>query len=532
MSKEGKDLCPKPPSLFLRDATGLVRQFTALDAFIIAAAITSPCLWGVASQIAYVISADPGADIVMSTHLGFIFSIALGVVYYLLSTCMPRSGADYVWVSRHVNSLVGSMTGWSYWISLLALTGGGAFLFSAVVIPMFLASMGYALGMSSLISAAATVSVPSTMFVISILLLLFSYFIVVVGGKFFTRFMLANFLIITISTFVAYGILAFSTHSEFVNAVNGFGGSNMTYNGLISQATSKGWSYTPISWGLTLMSIPFSILLFAGFNFGVGAAGEIRNVRRSMFWGVLGALIFAWIVDVIGLQLSVNVVGYQFLQAANNGGVWPLSAPPWMPIFISMLTQNFFLLFIVQLGFLLTYFWWVPSLALVSTRYVFAFAWDKLLPSKFADVNERFHTPVKAMILNFIVTVAFLTLATFTSYLGVFLNSVAIWSVTWFFASVAAIVLPFKKRDLAKGLPGGNWKVPLITIAGIISMILMAVNFYYSVTTPAVGPSTPGAAAVLVLIFLSGLVLYLTSYYWNKKNGIDLKLIYSEIPPE
>jgi hypothetical protein len=60
----------------------------------------------------------------------------------------------------------------------------------------------------------------------------------------------------------------------------------------------------------------------------------------------------------------------------------------------------------------------------------------------------------------------------------------------------------------------------------------MAVNFFFSVTTPALGPSTPQADAVLATIFVVGLVIYWASYSYNKNKGIDLKLVYSEIPPE
>jgi amino acid transporter len=163
---------------------------------------------------------------------------------------------------------------------------------------------------------------------------------------------------------------------------------------------------------------------------------------------------------------------------------------------------------------------------------VFAFSFDNAFPSRFADIDEKFHFPVKAMILNIVVAALFLVLATFTSFLGIFLNGVAIWSIVWLFGSIVAIVLPYKKKDLVSFLPGARWKVPFLTIVGLVSAILMAVNFFFSVTTPALGPSTPQADAVLATIFVVGLVIYWASYSYNKNKGIDLKLVYSEIPPE
>ena len=60
---------------FVRNATGLVREFSWLDAFIISSAIVLPSLWSYSSQIAFVAGADPGADFVLSEHFGFIFSL-------------------------------------------------------------------------------------------------------------------------------------------------------------------------------------------------------------------------------------------------------------------------------------------------------------------------------------------------------------------------------------------------------------------------------------------------------------------------
>ncbi len=328
-------------------------------------------------------------------------------------------------------------------------------------------------------------------------------------------------------------MLGTSTHADFVNALNGYGGTNITYSGIISQAQASGWSSVPLSMGASLLSIPLAVLLYNGQNFSAAAAGEIKNVKSSMWYAILGSLFFAWLLNIIGTQLSINVVGYDFVQAALSlGSSWPLAAPPWMPLFVSMLTHNFALLFLIQLGWLLTFLWNIPGFLLVATRYVFAFSFDRVFPGRFADINDRFHFPIKAMILNTICAIIFLTLATFTSYLGIFLNSVAIWSIVWFLGSAVAVILPYKKKDLVKSLPGSGWKVPFLSIVGFIAMIFMAVNFFYSVTTPAIGPSTPGADAILITIFVAGLIVYFVSNSINKRKGIDLKLVYADIPPE
>ena len=85
----------------------------------------------------------------------------------------------------------------------------------------------------------------------------------------------------------------------------------------MNAAKSSGWSYVPIASGATIVSIPLSVLLFAGFNYSVGASGEMKNARKSMFAGTIGALFFALIINIVGVQLGVNLVSYRSFR------------PPW-----------------------------------------------------------------------------------------------------------------------------------------------------------------------------------------------------------
>ena len=166
------------------------------------------------------------------------------------------------------------------------------------------------------------------------------------------------------------------------------------------------------------------------------------------------------------------------------------------------------------------------------TRYVFVFSFDRAFPVLFADINPKFNFPLKATLLNFVVAAIFVALASFTSFIGLFLNSVALYTIMWALGSAAAIVLPFKRKDLATAIPGSSGKVPLLSILGTVSMLLMVTSLYFNVTTPAVGPSTPEADAILATIFVVGLVVYLSRYFYFKARGLDINRGYAEIPPE
>ncbi len=168
---------------------------------------------------------------------------------------------------------------------------------------------------------------------------------------------------------------------------------------------------------------------------------------------------------------------------------------------------------------------------LVATRYVFAFSFDRVFPVKLADINDRFHFPIKASALNFVISMTFLVITVYTSWLTSLLNSTAIVALVWAIGSVPAILLPYKNKEIVASLPGAKWKVPFIAIIGAASAVLNFVVFYFALAIPGVGPSTPQSDAVLAGVFVSGPVFYAIRYRYLRGKGIDLKLAFAQLPP-
>jgi len=406
-----------------------------------------------------------------------------------------------------------------------------AYVWAIVALPIFLGSFGYAANNPGLVSLASIFSQPGPLIVAGMFFLILTTVLGGIGGKIFRPAMVISFALILISTLVFMGVLAGSSHSDFVNAMNGFGGSDISYDGIMSGAQSAGWSFAPITWAATVLSAPFGVFLFAGQNLSAAAGGEIKTIRKSMWLSIVGSLVIAWVVAVIGIQLSMNVFGYDFIQAASFK--WPLVGAPFVLLLVTPLVHgNVLLVALMQVGFLISLPWAISAALLVCTRYVFAFSFDRVFPSRLADISDRFHFPLKAAGLNFVGASIFFFLAAFTPYVGLLLNATAIYTIVWAVGSLAAVFLPFKKKELASALPGAKWPIPLISIIGLISTGTMLLSTYWAVTTPAVGPSTLTSDAVLLTILLTGLVVYFVSRSIRRRSGIDLNQVYAEIPPE
>ncbi len=521
------------PVKFVRDATGLVREFSAFDAFLIGTAVVLPGIFGYSSVIGFISGADPGANFVLSAIFGFLIMAPLGFVYILIAGALPRSGGDYVWISRSIHPVLGFITGWGLWISIIAIVGLDGFLTGTLIVPISLVSFGAISHSAGLVASAAAASSPTGGFLIGLFMIAVSSLIILPGPKAFARIETVLFLIILAGTLVSFGVLLSSSHSSFVTDLTGFAGTNITYNGVINQAQAANWSFVPIALGPTLTSIPLAILVYNGFNYSAAAAGEIKNVKKSMLIGIFGSLVFSMIITVVGAGLTANILGFKFIQASFFlGSAFPLPAPPWMPLFLTALNSNGIVVTLIQAAWVLSIFWNTAAFLLVATRYVFAFSFDRVLPTWLADVNQRFHFPLKASVLNFGVAAIFLFLASYTPWLGLYLNSVTIWTILWIVVSIVAIVMPFRKRELVSSLPGARWSFPLLSIIGVISLPLMVAAFYWSVTTPAIGPSTASADSILAIIFITGIIVYFVSRAYHKSRGVDFNAIYAEIPPE
>src|SRR6266542_415194 len=86
--------------LFVRQSTGLVREASAIDATIFNAVFSAPVGATLAWGVFFALSAFPGADLVWATIISFVLNIPVLIMMALLASAMPRTGGDYVWVSR------------------------------------------------------------------------------------------------------------------------------------------------------------------------------------------------------------------------------------------------------------------------------------------------------------------------------------------------------------------------------------------------------------------------------------------------
>src|SRR6186713_1381691 len=98
------------PSLFLRNATGLVKGWSGFDAFSYSFMSVNLVTLGMFYSLA-VFAYVPGANPILSNVLAAIAVTFLAVAYAGLIAAMPRAGGDYIWQSRVLDGIPGIVSG-------------------------------------------------------------------------------------------------------------------------------------------------------------------------------------------------------------------------------------------------------------------------------------------------------------------------------------------------------------------------------------------------------------------------------------
>ncbi|MGB8347601.1 MAG: APC family permease [Ktedonobacteraceae bacterium] len=515
------------PRVFMRNATGLVRELSPFDAFnLVFSAVLIPV--GITQMLSFAPTFWPNANILVS----FLFSIPLvlcfGMVYLYFTVAMPRSGGDYVWVSR----ILGPGLGFFANLSLtFVFTTWVSFNFTTML-TLLLPGLAYVAGFSwspslldqFLIATALTVIFGSLM---------------VLGTKRVARYMAITFLVVWLGMVVWLVGLAVTPHSAFVT--NFHAQSGLTIAQVTSAASKAGFSAgNGIDWAGTIFAMIYAFQVFTGFQWTGYFAGEIKNVRRTAITSIIGALVISAVLYVLATALVYNTYGVSnfgsIVYLGFNAAHSPLGFAPYLPSLVKFLSIPAFLQIFVAACFVFSVLWWTPTGFLIATRNLFAWSFDRLAPSRVAEVNERLHTPLIATIVVAVWIEILNYLNIYQGLSALLINVIAVMAVAFIVVGVAAIVMPFTRPSLFASAPSMVRAkiagIPWITIVGVVMVLSWAFVLYVAFTTTAFGQVKPISMVEAFAVPILGIIYYLLVRLVRARQGIELKAAFQEIPPE
>lgn len=546
-------------SLFLRKATGLVRSWSVFDAFVYAFFSINLVTLGMYSfsQMYYF-----EGGLLPTLLISAVFLIFEIIVYASLISVMPRAGGDYVWQSRILGGGIGfvlAVTGWWFilwlWVPL----------YSDMLRQIFFTPL---LGILGLKNPALWFSqTPVAFFVTIVIMLMCVTFFIAKGMKWYSRFQKFCFYVSIGGLLVVLLFLLFGNNEAFRaglerEAVTMFGAQPGVYEATLKAGEEAGAIAPLMGGGMVAIFLAMGYMVFFNLwpNWGATLYGEVRGATdfKRNFSGMAWALLATTLLGAVLFLLIEKTVTWKWFMAAN--GAWwnyrwgftdvapPLPIWPYPALLAVFMTQSRIIQFIVILAMSAWWFGWSGTVFLSSTRVIFAAAFDRLLPEKVAEVEPRTRTPIWALLMMVIPSLLIGALFAFNlfNFQSLTLCSTLVIAVTYLGSTIAAILLPFIKKDLYEASPIAKYKVlgiPLISIAGVIFGGFLCFLLYEWILDPnalygigwSINPDGYKNTSSLIYMgamYLLALAIYIGFKLYRKREGIDINKIYDEIPVE
>jgi basic amino acid/polyamine antiporter, APA family len=533
--------------LFVRNSTGLVRSASAVDATIFNAVISAPVGSTIAYSIFFALVAFPGADVAGVLLITAIINIPVLIMFALLGSSMPRVGGDYVWVSRVLSPPLAL-------ISNLCMIMGGllgaaffAKFFSLLALGPVLVALGSFANNSTLISWGTSFQTNNSWILgASLFMVALQTLILIRGTKATFRWQNYSFLIAMAGTLIAFTVLLIGSQGDFFShfdALNkSFGGGNVA--AVINGAPGAAAAAPNLgNWSATLPTL-FSIQGFMMWNFwSVYMSGELKSAsnRRRQLSVMFGALTWDTILLIIGVLLLFRIAGYNFVYALNAASsAYKIPSGPFYPFLASLVFNTPILTILIMGSFL---FWSLPSMianTFMPIRSFFAWSFDRLMPESLANVNERTHSPVNAIIVTNVIIAALVIWSVYSNVFQLVLGLIVLaGALAVIIVGVAAIALPLRRPDLYQGSPANvKWLgVPVLYIVGTLSILEFIGIIAISFVNPASVMNCNRAdwwwiPAWLLGLIVGGALLYYVPRFIRAQQGVNISFVYKELPPE
>ena len=534
------------PTLFLRNATGLVRGWSVRDSIIYACLSTNVVTLGI-YEFSFQ-SFIPKGQLLTSILISAVWVSFLCVAYAGLIVTIPRAGGDYVWQTRILGSGFGfvlAVTGWWFILWLWAPIYGN--ILSVELFQPLWATLGSP-------SGATWFASHTGIFVVSLITIVLAGVFVSLGMAGYARVQKYCFYAGLVGFLVVVGLLLFHSHGSFVSSFDSQAhkifGVNGAYAATNAGAAKSGYAAPAFGFGplgASMLLIPMMMFYLLWPNWGSTLYGEIRGAGdfKRVFTGMFGGLWITVLLSVVFLLAVTKTFGNDFYNNSNAlywsayyGGKIPAAIPIWpYPVmFAGWLVHNTAFQAILILLMSMWFFAWVGTLFLSSSRVIFAAAFDRVLPDRAAEVSEKRRVPLYSLILMLLPAVilsAFYAYSTtFASYT---LDATLVIAVTYLFSAIAVVVLPWRKPDLWKASPASRFKlfgVPVVPVAGVVTIGLLGYNLYEWLHNSAYGVNNKDSLYYMAGMYVLAIVIYVVARLVRKRQGIDLGMINKEIPVE
>jgi amino acid transporter len=483
----------------------------------------------------------PGANTYVAQVISAIGALIVALAYGFWGRVFPRSGADYVFLTRGLSPGLGFGLNFAF-IWFLAATPAIAL---SIIVPC-VSSLSAALGASTG-SHWLEVSVPNFFngdwgyFAVGIAIIGFSCIVSVFGLRPMLRYLAVLVGVGTIGGLITIIALAFSSRGTFLTHLHDYTGQSAAHieavahkNGFVHGGFDLGNTFKVTVWYAISLYFAGALLLYIG--------GEIKDAAHNAVRGILGAVTFSAIFALVW-TLALNHVIPRSVQGALawNSTAAPQASTPGVP-YPHELTRvlwgvHGFGLVLTLIAFAAFLCWsmvWIPQIATFFQRAMLAWSLDGVAPAWLGKVNEKRHTPTNAAIVTFAMVALF---DAFYAFNHSFRTVVFIIPSMICMAIVLAVgaVFPYRRKELFEQSIVGKMKIagiPAMTVvcgAGALVLGFWAWRLFDDPIGAGTNrnPLWVGAIGVVAIA-----AYYLALKRYRKSKGEDLDVRFKEIPVE
>ena len=488
---------------FVGAKTGLKRQFGAFDVFV----MTCCTLIGLAIAVRSISIQNLVPGIQSFVPLAFLVAgipaILVALCYAIFASSIPRSGGDYIFISRGFHPFLGFWASWTKWFGVTIALGFIAYT-TAFLFSDSLSLLGVSRGYS-----------PAWNTILTLVVLTICFLVNLTGAKALKWATRLSFVV-----FIAGGILTtiiglIHEQSFFLQSVESKLGDQLVSS--ILEAGRTIGSGNQFSLAVLLQAAAILFFAYWGLETAIAGSGEVRNPERAIPKGIVAAVIFTTVYYFLYSFSVYHLVPWEFVAGYVNAhpdssvlDLYAFVLPPYALLFVS---------FALAISVLSDIF---PLMMSVS-RIVFAWSFDSMAPRTFTKLNTR-GVPSHALVLSYLVAFLAAIECNYTGYFKVL--DLATLSMLWTYILVSLSILSVwfeKPLILKKAMFNLRWlNIPVAVLAFATCLVLF-------------GEFVLGSRDSF-LLFVVWSAVGASVYYWIQRKRlsekIDMQATFALIPPE
>ncbi len=435
-------------------------------------------------------------------------AIFAAICYAILASAMPRAGGSYIYASRSLSPYLGFIASFAQWFGLSIAIGVVSY-----ILVTFLKDMAFALEWGQVVVLLETGWIKLT---IALSFLWTFVYVNLRGTQLYERTLIPMmFIMFLLGAIVIVAGFSFD-HDDFKSAVS-------AKEGVIIEDQVSGFDFKIF---LAAAAVLFSS--FIGFDSIAQAGGEAKNPSRNLPVAILAAIISVGLFYFLFTAAVYHAVPWNFI--ADLSSQQDVTAPG----LLTYLMPAGWAIAVVG-GATIALINDLPAMLLAVSRLMFAWAEDGIFPKKVASVHREWQTPYVAIVASGLMASVGILGSHFAGdfFLGIDIL-VTSMLVNFILMCLSVIWLPLKNPEIASHISvikSRNRQLVLSITGALILTVFIAIHIAKDLNAEVDAwffHSTP----VWIIVMGIASVIFFRETLKLKKSGVDVKNIFSKLPPE